>query len=74
MGLAGMLIFIPLCSVLYALIRETVYKRLRRRYGSRYQELVAMRKGMPPKRNNKPRPAPKGKGKNPPSRSEAQDG
>lgn len=31
MGIAGMLIFIPLCSVLYALLRELVYKRLQRR-------------------------------------------
>ncbi len=28
MGVAGMLIFVPLCSVLYALFREFVYKRL----------------------------------------------
>lgn len=31
MGVAGMLVFIPLCSVLYALLRETVCKRLRER-------------------------------------------
>lgn len=31
MGVAGMLIFIPLASVIYALFRETVYKRLRAR-------------------------------------------
>ena len=31
MGVAGMLLFIPLCSVLYALFRETVGKRLQRR-------------------------------------------
>ena len=28
MGIAGILLFIPLCSVLYALLRKTVYKRL----------------------------------------------
>ena len=28
MGIAGMVIFIPLCSVLYTLIRESVNKRL----------------------------------------------
>ena len=28
MGVAGMLVFIPLCSVLYALLREAVHKRL----------------------------------------------
>jgi len=28
MGIAGMLIFIPLCSVLYAVLRETVNKRI----------------------------------------------
>ena len=31
MGVAGMLIFVPLCSVLYALFREFVYNRLARR-------------------------------------------
>ena len=31
MGVAGMLIFIPLCSVVYALLRETVYARLAKR-------------------------------------------
>ncbi len=31
MGVAGMLLFIPLCSVLYALFRETVGKRLQKR-------------------------------------------
>ena len=29
MGVAGMLIFIPLCSVLYALLREAVHERLK---------------------------------------------
>ena len=29
MGVPGMLIFIPLCSILYALLRENVHKRLR---------------------------------------------
>lgn len=29
MGVVGMLVFIPLCSVLYALLRDAVYKRLR---------------------------------------------
>ena len=28
MGVVGMLIFIPLCSVLYALLREAVHNRL----------------------------------------------
>lgn len=31
MGIVGMLIFIPICSVLYALFREMVYKRLKER-------------------------------------------
>ncbi len=31
MGVAGMLIFVPLCSVLYALFRTFVYKRLKER-------------------------------------------
>lgn len=31
MGILGMLIFIPLCSVLYALFRELVYARLKRK-------------------------------------------
>ena len=31
MGLVGMLVFIPICSVLYALFREMVYKRLKER-------------------------------------------
>ena len=31
MGLAGMLIFIPLCSVAYTLLRENVLQRLHRR-------------------------------------------
>ncbi len=31
LGVAGMLIFVPLCSVLYALFREFVYKRLAER-------------------------------------------
>ena len=31
MGIAGMLIFVPLCSVLYALFRTFVYKRLKAR-------------------------------------------
>ena len=31
MGVAGMLIFVPLCSVLYALFREFVYDRLAKR-------------------------------------------
>ena len=29
MGIVGMLLFIPLCSVLYALLRRLVYTRLR---------------------------------------------
>ena len=33
MGVVGMLIFIPLCSVLYTLLRDTVNERLRRRQG-----------------------------------------
>ena len=31
MGVVGMLIFIPLCSVLYTLLRDTVNERLKRR-------------------------------------------
>lgn len=31
MGIVGMLIFIPLCSVLYSLLRDTVHKRLTNR-------------------------------------------
>ena len=31
MGSSGMLFFIPLASVLYAILRDTVYRRLRRR-------------------------------------------
>ena len=33
MGIVGMLIFIPLCSVLYALLRDGVNARLRRKAG-----------------------------------------
>ncbi|MEA5012654.1 MAG: AI-2E family transporter, partial [Angelakisella sp.] len=29
MGIVGMLIFIPLCSVLYALLRQSVFTRLK---------------------------------------------
>lgn len=42
MGIPGMLIFIPLCSVVYSLLREEVYKRLLARYGDRYHALVKM--------------------------------
>ena len=31
MGIVGMLVFIPLCSVLYALLRETVRTRLNKK-------------------------------------------
>lgn len=31
MGIVGMLVFIPICSVVYALFREVVYKRLKER-------------------------------------------
>lgn len=31
MGIVGMLVFIPICSVVYALFREMVYKRLKER-------------------------------------------
>ena len=31
MGIIGMLVFIPLCSVLYALLRETVRARLNKK-------------------------------------------
>lgn len=31
MGIMGILVFIPLCSVLYALLRQQVYQRLRKR-------------------------------------------
>ena len=30
-GIAGMLVFIPLCSVLYALLREAVAERLKKK-------------------------------------------
>ena len=33
MGVLGMLVFIPLCSVLYALIKEEVHVRLERKQG-----------------------------------------
>lgn len=31
MGITGILLFIPLCSVLYALLRKQVYRRLKQR-------------------------------------------
>lgn len=58
MGISGMLIFIPLCSVLYALTREEVYGRLKSRYGDRYKQLTAMRPGQSPKHRAKPKKAP----------------
>ena len=41
MGIPGMLLFIPLCSVLYALLREVTYTRLGRRYGAKAAVLTA---------------------------------
>lgn len=38
MGVVGMLIFIPLCSVLYTLLRDTVNERLRKRQGLKVSE------------------------------------
>ena len=48
MGVVGMLIFIPLCSVIYALLKETVGKRLRNRQISKAKlaaKPLNMRKG-----------------------------
>lgn len=58
MGISGMLIFIPLCSVLYALTREEVYGRLQSRYGGRYRQLIAMKPGESPKHRSKTKNAP----------------
>lgn len=58
MGISGMLIFIPLCSVLYALTREEVYGRLQNRYGDRYRQLIAMKPGESPKHRGKTKKAP----------------
>ena len=51
MGIVGMLIFIPLCSVLYTLLREAVRARL-----SRQAARPSGKKGVPDKKT----PAPKG--------------
>ncbi|WP_394526701.1 AI-2E family transporter [Lacrimispora sp. JR3] len=40
MGIVGMLIFIPLCSVLYTLLREEVNKRLSKRYPPKKDKAV----------------------------------
>lgn len=40
MGIVGMLIFIPLCSVLYTLLREEVNKRLSKRYPPKKEKAV----------------------------------
>ena len=39
MGIVGMLIFIPLCSVLYSLLRGTVYARLEKKNQEQKREL-----------------------------------
>ena len=52
-GVAGMLLFIPLCSVLYALTRESVYGRLQRRYGGRHRQLTTMQAGKSQSRKKK---------------------
>lgn len=61
MGIPGMLLFIPISSVIYALLRETVYLRLHRRYGSRAKELTAVNPPVMPRRKRKPKDPP-GKG------------
>ncbi|WP_367565520.1 AI-2E family transporter [Lacrimispora sp.] len=40
LGIVGMLVFIPLCSVLYAVIREVVNKRLENRKKQKRQKIV----------------------------------
>jgi predicted PurR-regulated permease PerM len=40
MGIVGMLIFIPLCSVIYTVLRETVNKRIRTRERERRKKTV----------------------------------
>lgn len=61
MGIPGMLLFIPISSVIYALLREDVYGRLRRRYGDRAQALTAVNPPVMPRRKRKPKDPP-GKG------------
>lgn len=61
MGIPGMLLFIPISSVLYALLREDVYGRLRRRYGDRAQALTVVNPPVMPRRKRKPKDPP-GKG------------
>ncbi|MBM6919476.1 AI-2E family transporter [Intestinimonas butyriciproducens] len=61
MGIPGMLLFIPISSVIYALLREDVYGRLRRRYGDRAQALTVVNPPVMPRRKRKPKDPP-GKG------------
>lgn len=52
MGIVGMLIFIPLCSVLYALLRESVSARIRRKRGRRPGTALAAPPSKAPVRQN----------------------
>ena len=61
MRIPGMLLFIPISSVIYALLREDVYGRLRRRYGDRAQALTVVNPPVMPRRKRKPKDPP-GKG------------
>lgn len=58
MGIPGMLLFIPISSVIYALLREDVYGRLRRRYGDRAQALTVVNPPVMPRRKRKPKDPP----------------
>lgn len=62
MGIPGMLLFIPLCSVLYALLREATYARLDQRYGSEAAALTAPVPAPAGARKKPPKPPVKGKG------------
>lgn len=61
MGIPGMLLFIPISSVIYALLREDVYGRLKRRYGDKAKALTAVNPPVLPRRKKKPKDPP-GKG------------
>ena len=61
MGIPGMLLFIPISSVTYALLREDVYGRLKRRYGDKAKALTAVNPPVMPRRKKKPKDPP-GKG------------
>ena len=50
MGIPGMLLFIPISSVIYALLREDVYGRLKRRYGDKAKALTAVNPPVMPRR------------------------